>query len=104
MASVSESGWQVVEKGRRATSLLVQLRQQTYVLPWSLFLFAEGTDTEVRALFHTHVVLMQGAGLTALLVDLATQAVHELMEPDRTAKFSKSTGPQITAVSVTENK
>jgi hypothetical protein len=104
MASASESGWEVVENGRRATSLLVQLRQRSYVLPWSLFLFAEGTDAEVRALFHTHVVLLQGAGLTRLLSDLADQVVNELVEPDRTAKFSKSSAPQITAISVTENK
>lgn len=67
MASVSESGWEVIEKGSRATSLLVQLRQRSHVLPWGLFLFAEGTDTEVRALFHTHTVLIQGAGLMTLL-------------------------------------
>ncbi len=39
----------------------LQLRQRVYVLPWSLFLYAEGTDAEVKAQFHTHAVLVQGA-------------------------------------------
>jgi hypothetical protein len=104
MASASESGWEVAEKGGRAISLLVQLRQRSYVLPWGLFLFAEGTDTEVRALFHTHTVLVQGVGLMTLLGYVAEQRVSELVEPDRTVKFTKPSGPQVTAVSVTENK
>jgi hypothetical protein len=102
-ASVSESAWRVAQTGR-AASLIVQLRQRSYVFPWSLFLFAEGTDAEVRATFHTHVVTVQGAGLRALLSDLAAQTVCELTEPDRTAKFSQSSGPHVTAVSVTQNK
>lgn len=104
-ASACESGWQVSQAGSRTTSLLVHLRQRSYVLPWSLFLYAEGTDAEVRATFHTHVVFVQGAGLTKLLSDVASQSVSELVEPDRTAKFSKPQGgPLLTAVSVTENK
>jgi hypothetical protein len=93
----------VAETGR-ATALVVRLRQRSYVLPWSLFLYAEGTDAEVKATFHTHVVTMQGAGLTSLLSDLAGQFVSELIEPDRTAKFTAVAGPHLTAVTVSENK
>jgi hypothetical protein len=93
----------VAETGR-ATALVVRLRQRSYVLPWSLFLYAEGTDAEVEATFHTHVVTMQGAGLTSLLSDLAGQLVSELIEPDRTAKFTESAGPRLTALLVSENK
>ncbi len=105
MASASDSSraWRIAENGR-ATALVVQLRQRVYVLPWSLFLYAEGTDAEVKAQFHTHVVLVQGAGLTSLLSDVAGQFVSQLVEPDRTAKFTQSAGPQLTAVSVSENK
>ncbi len=87
----SDSGWQVVEKGRPVT-LAVQLRQKVYILPWSLFLYAEGTAEEVKLQFHTHVVTVQGAGLGAL------------REPDRTAKFTAVAGPHLTAVTVSENK
>jgi hypothetical protein len=103
-ASDSDSAWQISPKEGRAVSLRVHLLQRSFVLPWSLFLFAEGTDAEVRAVFHTHVVLVQGAGLTALLSDFADQVVTELVEPDRTAKFSKRSGPHLTALSLTQNK
>lgn len=103
MASASEGGWES-EDNNRPMSLLVQLRQRTYVLPWSLFLYAEGTNGDVRLTFHTHIVLVTGTGLNALLSDVATHCVKQLVEPDRTAKFSSPQGPQVTAVSVTENK
>jgi hypothetical protein len=96
--------WQVTENGRRAMSLVVHLRQRSYVFPWGLFLFAEGDDAVVRAVFHTHVVRVEGNGLTSLLQDLAEQSVCELVEPDRAAKFRKDEGSQVTAVSVSENK
>lgn len=102
MASGFEGGWESDDS--RPVSLLVQLRQQAYVLPWSLFLFADGTDGQVRLTFHTHVVLVTGVGLGALLSDVAAYSVKQLVEPDRTAKFSSSQGRQVTAVSVTENK
>ena len=102
-ASASSRAWRIAENGR-ATALVVQLRQRVYVLPWSLFFYAEGTDAEVKAQFHTHAVLVQGAGLTSLLSDVAGQFVSQLVEPDRTAKFSQSTGPQLTALSVSEKK
>ena len=103
-ASASEKGWEIAEKGRPAPSLLVQLRQRFYVLPWNLVLFAEGSEAQVRITFHTHIVAVQGSGLGALLLDLAAHSVTQLVEPDRTAKFTPGSGPQITAVSVTENK
>ena len=103
-ASASEKGWETQEKGRHVASLLVQLRQRFYVFPWSLFLFAEGTEAEIRATFHTHVVLVEGFGLSALLDDFAAQSLSRLTEPDRTAKFTERPGPHITALSVTENK
>ena len=102
-SSDSETAWKVAANGR-ARSLVVELRQKSYVLPWSLFLYAEGTDAEVRAVFHTHVVVVQGAGLTSLLSDFAEQIVSELIEPERMAKFTQGAGPYLTKVSVSENK
>jgi len=95
--------WESGEGVERATSLLLELKQRLIVLPWSLFLFAEGIDAEVRATFHTHVVTVEGSGLRSLL--LASQSVAQLTEPDRTAKFSTpGPGPQITALSVIGNQ
>ena len=103
MALAFEGGWASSEKSR-PVSLVVQLLQRVYVLPWSLFLYAEGTEAEVRMTFHTHVVLVQGSGLSSLLSDLADQMVKQLVEPDRTAKFSGNRGPQVTALSISANK
>ncbi len=69
-----------------------------------IFVCGGGTDAEVKARFHTHEVVVQGAGLTSLLRDMAGQLVSELLEPDRTAKFTPVAGPHLTAVSVSENK
>ena len=89
----------------RSAALLVELRQRTYVLPWTLFLFAEGTDAAVRAVFHTHVLTIEGAGLTSLLSDLAQHAVSQISEPDRTAKFMEHTGePYIRSLSIEETQ
>ena len=101
---MDSKGWETADGKHSVRSLLVQLRQRSYVLPWSLFLFAEGTDGEVRAVFHTHVVEVAGSGLTSLLSDIAEQAVQLVVEPDRTTKFSARPGPQITTLSVSENK
>jgi hypothetical protein len=103
-ASASKNLWEVADEGSRLLSLEIRLRQQSYILPWSMFLYAQGNDAEIRAVFHTHEVLIQGAGLTSLLSDLAAQSVKKLVEPDRTAKFAPGDGPLITAVSVTEGK
>lgn len=103
MASACEQGWKVTEKGR-SPALLVRLRQRSYVLSWSLFLYAEGTEAQVRVVFHTHVLTLEGAGLSALLSDLAQQVVTELIEPDRTAKFRHGTGPLISSLAIGENK
>jgi hypothetical protein len=42
--------------------------------------------------------------LTSLLSDVAGQFVSQLIEPDRTAKFTQIAGPQLTALSVSEKK
>ena len=103
MASVSEKSWMVASSGR-AAALLVEFRQRNYVLPWALFLYAEGTDASVRAVFHTHVLHIEGAGLSSLLSDLAQQTVVQIKEPDRAAKFSQSAGPRISSVTIEENQ
>ncbi|MEJ7609428.1 MAG: hypothetical protein WKF37_24920 [Bryobacteraceae bacterium] len=36
--------------------------QAKYVLPWTQFLYAEGTSEEVRGFFSTHDVVVKGSG------------------------------------------
>lgn len=100
--SASASDWKVAHDNSRAVSFSVHLHRQSLVLPWHTFLFAEGTDSAVRAVFHSHTVLIEGSALSALLTDLAEQRVTSVSQPSRTAKFQQSTGPLITAISITE--
>jgi hypothetical protein len=74
----------------RVTALEVVLPKQTYVLPWHQFLYAEGGDDEVRAVFAMHEVIVKGTGLTALLADLAAQTVTLIQEPMRADRFQSS--------------
>jgi hypothetical protein len=67
--------------------LEIALVKRTYVLPWHQFLYAEGGDDEVRAVFAMHVVIVKGGGLRALLADLAEQTVTVIREPTRADGF-----------------
>ena len=80
--------------------LEVILLKQVFVLPWNQFLYAEGGDDEVRAVFTTHDVVAKGAGLASLLSDLAVQQVTRLREPARAERFANATGVRITELHV----
>jgi len=85
----SPKGWSVSIEDR-VTALEIALLKRTYVLPWIQFVYAEGGDDEVRAFFATHEVTIRGAGLTALLADLAGQKVTAIHEPSRTDRFTSA--------------
>ena len=48
-------------------ALEVVLAKQTLVLAWNQFVYAEGSDGEVRIAFASHDVIVRGAGLSPLL-------------------------------------
>jgi hypothetical protein len=78
----------------------VILLKRVYVLPWSQFLYAEGTSEEVRSFFSTHDVVVKGSGLESLLADFAAQQIVVLKEPARVDKFVSSAGPRIAELEV----
>ena len=82
-----------VDRERRVHGLRVVLAKRTYVLPWTQFLYAEGTAGDVRALFSLHDVVVKECGLDVLLADLAAQAVTELRQPARAETFQPLTRP-----------
>ena len=82
----SRRSWRVSSEDR-AVALKIALLRRTYVLPWHQFLYAEGGDDEVHAVFAMHKVIVKGAGLTALLADLAAQKVTVIWEPTRADRF-----------------
>ena len=80
-----------VDRERTVYALQVVLPKRTYVLPWTQFLYADGTSAEVRARFAMHDVVVTGCGLEALLADLATRDVTVLRQPLRVEKFDAFT-------------
>jgi hypothetical protein len=94
MASADERPWGVDAKSR-VYGLQIILLKRVYVLPWSQFLYAEGTSEEVQAFFSTHDVVVRGSGLDSLLADFAAQQVTIVKQPVRTDKFRESPGPRI---------
>jgi len=82
----SRKSWRV-SLDDRSVALEIALLKRTYVLPWHQFLYAEGGDDEVHAVFAMHKVIVRGAGLTALLADLAAQKVTVIWEPRRVDRF-----------------
>jgi hypothetical protein len=63
-----------------------------------------GTRTEppIFVAFTTHDVLIRGAGLGSLLVDLAAQRIARLQQPARADRFADVTGPSIREISVVQ--
>jgi len=70
------------------------------VLPWTQFIYAEGSDGEIRLTFATHEVAVMGVGLGELLEDLSGQRVSLLREPARSDSFGTESGRRITSISV----
>jgi len=100
MISAGEAKAWEVETRQRPYGLQVVRLKRTYVLPWTQFLYAEGSSEEVKAVFATHDVVVEGSDLTALLADLAAQRVTILREPSRTDRLAAAEGPRITALEV----
>jgi hypothetical protein len=85
----SRKSW-IVNLEERPAALEITLLKRTYVLPWGQFLYAEGGNDEVRAVFAVHDVIIRGSGLDELLADMATQRIAVIHEPSRTDRFSNT--------------
>ena len=99
MASADEKPW-TVDRSGRPYALQVVLLKRIYVLPWTQFLYAEGSSDEVQAVFSTHDVVVKGSDLTSLLSDFAAQQITVLKEPARADKFEAQPGPRISSLQV----
>lgn len=100
MTSAGDTKPWVTNLDGRVLGLEVILLKQVIVLPWNQFLYAEGGDDEVRAVFTTHDVVAKGSGLSSLLSDLAAQQVTRLKEPTRAERFANTTASRITELHV----
>jgi hypothetical protein len=89
-----QRNWKAIGPERQ-TGLEIVLLKRTYVFPWSQFLYAEGGDDEIRAVFTTHDAIVRGTALAGMLAELAGQRIARLQEPARTDRFDEPSGPVV---------
>ena len=81
-------------------ALEIVLLKRTIILSWSQFVYAEGSDDEIRVAFASHDVIVRGAGLAALLTDVSAQRVASIHEPTRSNRFPGAAGRFIREIEV----
>ena len=82
------------------SSLAVILQNHAIILPWSQFLYAEGSDDQVRLAFSTHDVVVTGSHLGELMADLSHQRISALRQPVRAETFGPASAVRITGIAV----
>ena len=98
--SIDSSKTWIARDHDRPASMEIRLLKCSLVLPWSQFLYAEGSEGEIRLTFATHEVVVRGAGPGELLEDLSAQRVSLLLELVRADCFCTESGRRITSISV----
>lgn len=98
--SIDNSKPWIAKDHERPASVEIRLVRCTFVLPWSQFLYAEGSGDQIQLFFATHEVVVKGAGLDALVSDLSAHRVSLLREPVRSDRFVTDPRPRITSISV----
>ena len=86
-ASVDNNKPWTISQDEISMALEIVLLKRTIVLSWSQFVYAEGSDDEIRIAFASHDVIIRGAGLAALLADVSAQRVASINEPTRPDRF-----------------
>jgi hypothetical protein len=87
MTSVDSAPWTITIDDRPPTVEVV-CPKQTVILSWNQFVYAEGSDDEVRLAFASHDVIVKGSGLSQLLPAIKSQQVTSIRQPLRLAAFT----------------
>jgi hypothetical protein len=91
---VKDKPW-IAKDNDRPAAMEIRLLKYSLLLPWSQFLYAEGSEGEIRLTFATHEVVVRGASLGELLEDLSAHRVSLLREPARSDSFGTESGRQL---------
>jgi hypothetical protein len=86
---IDESPWTISADSMTPTLEVVMVKQ-TLVLAWNQFVYAEGSDDEVRIAFASHDVIVRGAGLSPLLRAIPGHHVASIRDIARNQRFSVS--------------
>lgn len=84
---IDKSPW-TTSADSMAPTLEVVLAKQTLILSWNQFVYAEGSDDEVRIAFASHDVIVRGVGLSSLLHAIPGHRVTSIREVARCERFS----------------
>jgi hypothetical protein len=84
---VDKSPW-IISTGSPVPALEVVTPKQTLVLAWNQFVYAEGSDDEIRIAFASHDVIVRGAGLSPLLRAISGHHVASIRDVARSQRFS----------------
>ena len=86
-ALVDKSSWTITGESP-VPALEVVLPNQTLILAWNQFVYAEGADDEVRMAFASHDVIVRGAGLLPLLHAIPGHQIVSIRQVTRVERFS----------------
>jgi hypothetical protein len=87
----NKSPW-VISPADQPPALEIVLLQQTVVISWNQFVYAEGCADEVRIAFASHDVVVKGAGLDPLLRAIAANRLSLIRESERSERFPDPAG------------
>ena len=99
-ASVDSKKPWTVSQDEISMAVEIVLLKRTVVLSWSQFVYAEGSDDEIRIAFASHDVIVRGAGLAALLADVSAHRVAPIREPARPDRFPSTAARFIREIEV----
>jgi hypothetical protein len=99
VVSAGNAPW-VISAGDPVATLEIVLQNQTVVLSWHQFVYAEGDSEQVRMAFASHDVVINGAGLDLLLSAIAARRVVSLRESIRSERFCSQAGRFVSEIVV----
>ena len=94
---IDKSPW-TISTDSMAPTLEVVLAKQTLILSWNQFVYAEGSDDEVRIAFASHDVIVRGAGLSlapacdprpSCRVDSRVRSLRAILWPGGCGSFAR---------------
>ena len=99
VASAGKAPW-VISVADPPPALEISLLRETVILSWNQFVYAEGSNDEMRIAFASHDVVVRGTGLDPLLRAIAANRVALIRETVRSESFPTLAGAFIREIVV----
>jgi len=88
-ALVDKSSWTIISESP-VPALEIVLPNQTLILAWNQFVYAEGSGDEVRMAFASHDLIVKGTGLLPLLHAIPGHHLASIRQVTRVERFSSA--------------